>query len=141
MRLRRGRCRNLNLPIKDWQANKAICIRVEMEERDAQRHDMPQHSCQIFRDAPGPAVWFIRIDDPHETASIRRCEYRIAGESAGSLRRQMRRGKGNVEVDGHTVSEKRERGFHRPAGEESPGGSGLRLQADRCVNDASDDAS
>jgi len=84
MRLRRGRCRNLNLPIKDWQANKAICIRVEMEERDAQRHDMPQHSCQIFRDAPGPAVWFIRIDDPHETASIRRCEYRYRIREKGT---------------------------------------------------------
>lgn len=109
-----------------------------MEKRDAQRHDMPKHSGEIIRDAPGAAVRCVRIDNTHKAASIGGSEYRIAGESASGRLRQMSRGKGNVEVDGHTVTVKGKRDFHRPAGEESPGGSGLRLQAGRCVNDARD---
>jgi len=144
MRLRRGRWRNINsdfaywLPIKDRQADKAICIRVEMEERNAQRHDMTKHSREIIRDPPWPAVWCVRIDHTHKAAGIRRCEYGITSESASGRLRQVSRGKRNVEIDGHTVTMKRKRDFHRPAGEESPGGSGLQLQASRCVNDARD---
>ncbi|MNY50234.1 hypothetical protein D3C86_1857250 [compost metagenome] len=109
-----------------------------MEKRDAQRHDMTQYRCKIVGDTAWTAVRRVRIDNTHKAASIRGSEYRIAGESASSRLRQMSRGKGNVEVDGHTVAMERKRDFHRPAGEESPGGSGLRLQAGRCVNDARD---
>lgn len=144
MRLRRGRWRNINsdfaywLPIKDRQADKAIRIRVEMEQRDAQRHDMPKHSREIIRDPPGSAVWCVRIDNTHKAAGIRGCQYRITGESASGSLRQVSRGKRNVEIDGHNVTVERKRDFHRPAGEESPGGRGLHLQAGRCVNDARD---
>lgn len=144
MRLRRGRCGNINsdfaywLPIKDRQADKAIRIRVEMEQRNAQRHDMPKHSREIIRDPPWPAVCCVRIDHTYKAAGIRRCEYRITSESASGSLRQVSRRKRNVEIDGHTVTVKGKRDFHRPSGEESPGGRGLQLQAGRCVNDARD---
>ncbi len=88
------------LPIKERQADKAICIRVEMEQRNAQRYDMPKHSLEIIRDPPGPAVWCVRIDNTHKAAGIRRREYGITSESASGSLRQVSRGKRNVEIDG-----------------------------------------